>query len=102
MLFRADGSVAGSAQQPLTQHYPAPGHVEHDAAEIWEQDARPRRGKWSRPPAGATQIAAIGITNQRETVVAWDRASGEPLGTALVWQDRRTADRCAELRARRP
>ncbi len=56
-----------------------------------------RRGRWSRRPAERTTIAAIGITNQRETVVAWDRATGEPIGNALVWQDRRTADRCAEL-----
>jgi glycerol kinase len=98
MLFRPDGSVAGSAQHPLTQHYPAPGHVEHDAAEIWDRTLAACR-EMVEAAGGGANIAAIGITNQRETVVAWDRATGEPLGNALVWQDRRTAERCAELRA---
>jgi glycerol kinase len=98
MLFRADGSPADSAQQPLTQHYPDQGHVEHDAAEIWEKTLAVAR-EMVEAAGGAAGIAAIGITNQRETVVAWDRSTGEPIGPALVWQDRRTADRCAELRA---
>ena len=97
MLFRPDGSVAGSAQQVLIQHYPAPGHVEHDAAEIWDKSLAVAR-EMVAAAGGAANIAAIGITNQRETMVAWDKASGEPLGTALVWQDRRTADFCAGLR----
>ncbi|MFL6854824.1 MAG: FGGY family carbohydrate kinase, partial [Sphingomicrobium sp.] len=96
MLFRPDGTVAGSAQEPINQHYPAPGHVEHDAAEIWDKTLDVAR-QMVDAAGGPGAIAAIGITNQRETVVAWDRASGEPLGTALVWQDRRTADRCADL-----
>ncbi len=96
MLFRRDGTVATSAQQPLTQHYPAPGHVEHDAAEIWQKTLQVAREAVAAA-GGADAIAAIGITNQRETVVAWDRTSGEPIGTALVWQDRRTAPRCAAL-----
>ncbi|MFL6748933.1 MAG: FGGY family carbohydrate kinase [Sphingomicrobium sp.] len=96
MLFRPDGTVAGSAQQPITQHYPAPGHVEHDAVEIWAKTLGAAR-QMVDIAGGPQFIAGIGITNQRETVVAWDRASGEPLGTALVWQDRRTADRCADL-----
>jgi len=98
ILFRADGSMAGSAQRPLTQHYPEPGEVEHDAAEIWANTLAAAR-EMVALAGGAGNIAAIGITNQRETVVAWDRASGEPIGTALVWQDRRTAGRCAELKA---
>ncbi|WP_294124106.1 glycerol kinase [Sphingomonas sp.] len=98
MLFRPDGSVAGSAQRPLTQHYPAPGHVEHDAAEIWTNTLAVTR-EMVDAAGGAANIAAIGITNQRETVVAWDKSTGEPIGTALVWQDRRTAERCAELKA---
>jgi glycerol kinase len=98
MLFDLNGSVAGSAHQPLTQHYPAPGHVEHDAAEIWDKTLGVAR-KMVETAGGPSAIAAIGITNQRETVVAWDKSTGEPLGTALVWQDRRTADRCAELAA---
>lgn len=97
MQFGPDGSVAGSAQQPLTQHYPAPGHVEHDAAEIWNRTLAVAR-EMVEAAGGAEAIAAIGITNQRETMVAWDKGTSEPLGTALVWQDRRTADFCAGLR----
>jgi glycerol kinase len=98
MLFRADGSVAGSAQRPLTQHYPVPGEVEHDAAEIWDKTLATAR-EMVEAAGGVANIAAIGITNQRETVVAWDKSTGEPIGTALVWQDRRTSGRCAELKA---
>lgn len=97
MLFRPDGTVAGSAQHPITQHYPAPGHVEHDAAEIWERTLAAAR-TMVEDAGGAGAIIAIGITNQRETMVAWDKGGGEPIGTALVWQDRRTADLCAGLR----
>jgi glycerol kinase len=97
MLFRPDGSVHESYQRPLTQHYPAPGHVEHDAAEIWDKTLLAARAM-VEAAGGADAIIAIGITNQRETVVAWDRVSGEPFGTALVWQDRRTADFCAALK----
>jgi len=97
MLFRCDGTLHGVAQRELAQHYPRPGWVEHDAAEIWEATL----GCAREVCAGQTaRIAAIGITNQRETVVAWDRVSGEPLSRALVWQDRRTAGACEELRAR--
>src|SRR5262245_44840183 len=98
MLFRPDGTPAASAQRPLTQHYPAPGQVEHDAAEIWSHSLACVK-EMVEAAGRAQEIAGIGITNQRETVVAWDRASGEPIGHALVWQDRRTAERCAELKA---
>jgi glycerol kinase len=98
MLFSPDGRPAGSATQPITQQYPAPGQVEHDAAEIWSRTLAVAQ-EMVEAAGGAGNIAAIGITNQRETVLAWDRATGEPIGNALVWQDRRTADRCAELRA---
>jgi len=98
MLFTPDGRPAGSAARPITQHYPAPGQVEHDAAEIWARSLLAAH-EMIEAAGGAANISAIGITNQRETVVAWDRSSGEPIGNALVWQDRRTADRCAELRA---
>ena len=97
MLFASDGVLVASAQEPLTQHYPQAGWVEHDPREIWDktlacaQALLPKAG-------GAAMIAAIGITNQRETVVAWDKASGEPLTNAIVWQDRRTEPFCAELR----
>jgi len=97
VLFTPDGRPAASATQPITQHYPAPGQVEHDAAEIWARTLAVAL-EMVEAAGGAASISAIGITNQRETVVAWDRSSGEPIGNALVWQDRRTADRCAELR----
>ena len=98
ILFGPDGAMLQSAQLPLTQHYPAPGQVEHDAAEIWENTLAVAR-EMVGAAGGAANIAAIGITNQRETVVAWDRRSGEPFGTALVWQDRRTSERCSELKS---
>ena len=98
MLFASDGVLVASAQEELTQHYPRSGWVEHDATEIWAKtlecamEVIPKAG-------GAACVAAIGITNQRETVVAWDKYSGEPLTRAIVWQDRRTEPFCAELRA---
>src|ERR1700741_2595814 len=98
ILFAPDGSLIASAQRSLTQHYPAPGHVEHDAGEIWANTLAVAK-EMVEAAGGPGEIAAIGITNQRETVGAWDRAPGEPIGTALVWQDRRTADRCADLKA---
>ncbi len=97
MLFASDGVLVASAQKELTQYYPQSGWVEHDAAEIWDKtlecalEVIPKAG-------GAAMIAAIGITNQRETVVAWDKVSGDPLTRAIVWQDRRTEPFCAELR----
>lgn len=97
MLFDAQGKLNGSAQRDITQHYPQPGWVEHDAAEIWERTLACARDAVVQA-GGADRIACIGITNQRETVVAWDRKSGEPLTRAIVWQDRRTADFCTELR----
>ncbi|HET6874739.1 MAG TPA: glycerol kinase [Acidimicrobiales bacterium] len=91
----AAGRVTDVAYRELTQHYPRPGWVEHDAAEIWDGV----RATLAELAGRLTEaVAAIGITNQRETVVAWDRRSGRPLHRAVVWQDRRTADRCAELR----
>ena len=96
MIFAGDGTMEAVAQAELTQHYPRPGWVEHDAGEIWDKTL-----KCAREVIGqdAARIAAIGITNQRETVVAWDRNSGEPLARAIVWQDRRTADFCATMKA---
>ena len=99
MLFAVDGACLGSAQQALTQHYPAPGLVEHDAAEIWSHTLACAREMVAKA-GGPDKIAAIGITNQRETVVFWDRRTGEPLAPAIVWQDRRTADLCEALKAR--
>ncbi|MEJ6011973.1 glycerol kinase GlpK [Novosphingobium aquae] len=99
IVFAADGAVISAAQQDLTQYYPQPGWVEHDAAEIWDKTLACAREAVSAA-GGADRVAAIGITNQRETIVAWDKTTGEPLHRALVWQDRRTADRCAALKAR--
>lgn len=96
MVFAPDGKVLRVAQAALTQHYPRPGWVEHDAAEIWARTLACARQVVAED---ASAIAAIGITNQRETVVAWDKGSGEPLARAIVWQDRRTAELCAELKA---
>jgi glycerol kinase len=98
MLFARDGTCLGSAQRPLTQHYPAPGLVEHDAAEIWGLTLECAREMVAQA-GGAEQIAGIGITNQRETVVFWDRRTGEPLARAIVWQDRRTAEMCEGLKS---
>lgn len=97
MLFAPDGMRVATAQADLTQFYPQPGWVEHDATEIWTYTLDCARQMVVRA-GGVDRIAAIGITNQRETVVAWDRQSGDPLGRAIVWQDRRTADQCAALR----
>ena len=92
---REDGSAAGFAYREFTQHFPRPGWVEHDAAEIWTAV----QATLADLAGGLTEpIAAIGITDQRETVVAWDRRTGKPLHRAIVWQDRRTAARCDDLR----
>ncbi len=96
LVISADGRVLSRAYREFTQHFPAPGMVEHDAEEIFRvtlEVAREALDRSDETPAG------IGITNQRETVVAWDRATGAPLHRALVWQDRRTAQRCRELSA---
>src|SRR5690606_5650358 len=97
MLFTPAGTLRGIAQEALTQHYPRPGWVEHDAGEIWAKTLDCARQMVARA-GGAERIAAIAVANQRETVVAWDRQTGEPLARALVWQDRRTAETCAALR----
>jgi glycerol kinase len=99
VLFAASGEALGSCQRPLTQHYPAPGLVEHDAEEIWNLTLECAREMVAKA-GGADQIAGIGITNQRETVVFWDARTGKPLAPAIVWQDRRTADLCLALRER--
>jgi glycerol kinase len=96
MVFDEEGRVAGRSYSEFEQHFPRPGWVEHDASEIW--DVTVKVAKEAIDDAGSPELRGIGITNQRETVVAWDRDSGEPLHHALVWQDRRTAQRCDELR----
>ncbi len=98
LVFDAEGRVAGRAYSEFEQHFPQPGWVEHDATEIWEVTRRVAAEAIADAGVAGAELDAIGITNQRETVVAWDPASGEPAHRALVWQDRRTAARCEELR----
>ncbi|MDQ4041451.1 MAG: FGGY family carbohydrate kinase, partial [Actinomycetota bacterium] len=98
IVFDSDGRPAGRAQREFEQHFPRPGWVEHDATEIWEVTRRVGSEALSDAGIEGGDLAGIGITNQRETVVAWDRETGEPVHRALVWQDRRTAARCDELR----
>ena len=99
LVFDVARRVVASAQQEFAQHYPADGWVEHDAEDIWRDTLATARAALAKAGLGAEAIAAIGITNQRETVVLWDRATGTPLHRAIVWQDRRTADVCAALHA---
>jgi len=99
ILFDAAGRPVASAQREFTQRFPQPGWVEHDADEIWATQSATIREVLGKAGASAADLAAIGITNQRETTVLWERASGRPVAPAIVWQDRRTADRCAALRA---
>jgi glycerol kinase len=99
LVFDGEGRIAGRAYSEFEQHFPQPGWVEHDAAEIWEVTRRVGAEAIAAAGIDGAELEAIGITNQRETVVAWDPATGEPLHRALVWQDRRTAGRCDELRA---
>ena len=99
MLFDHDGRIVATAQREFTQHFPRSGWVEHDAEEIWATQAATIAEVLARARAGAEDVAAVGITNQRETTVLWDRASGRPVAPAIVWQDRRTADLCERLKA---
>jgi len=101
-IFNERGQCLGSAAQPLTQHFPRPGWVEHDADEIWRTVAETVPLALARARITGSELAAIGLTNQRETVVLWDRRSGRPVAPAIVWQDRRTADFCREHRADEP
>src|SRR5262245_60709544 len=91
-------SILGAAQREFTQHYPAPGWVEHDAEDIWRTTVETARQALAGADLTAGQVAAIGISNQRETCVLWDRRTSQPIHRAIVWQDRRTAEICAELR----
>ena len=98
MLFAHGGEVVAVSQRPLTQHYPGDGMVEHDALEIWALCRETVRECLSRPGIDPSGCVAMGITNQRETTVVWDRRTGVPLHNAIVWQDRRTFDVCHRLR----
>jgi glycerol kinase len=98
LVFDRDGTVRGRAYSEFEQHFPRPGWVEHDAGEIWAVTRRVAAEAISAAGIEGAALDGIGIANQRETVLAWDPSTGEPLHRALVWQDRRTAGRCAELR----
>ncbi len=98
IVFDADLRPVASMQQEFSQHFPRSGWVEHDAEEIWQSVLATCRGAIARSGIPAGQIAGIGITNQRETTVVWDRETGKPLCNAIVWQDRRTAEYCRTLR----
>ena len=98
MLFDREGRTVSVARRELLQHYPASGWVEHDPEEIWSAVVATAREALETGGSSSGEIAGIGIANQRETVVLWDRATGEAIHNAIVWQDRRTADRCAALK----
>jgi glycerol kinase len=100
MLFDRSGNVVSVAQKEFQQIYPEAGWVEHDPQEIWSTQAGVAAEAVTRAGASASSIAAVGITNQRETTIVWDRESGKPVYNAIVWQDRRTAGICDELKAR--
>src|SRR5262245_6932456 len=99
VVYDAAGNPRGTAARELTQHYPRPGWVEHDGEEIWQSVAEvvPRALEAARVPPKS--LAAIGVTNQRETSLFWERQDGRPVARALVWQDRRTAEFCREHQA---
>ena len=92
IVFDADQRIVGVGQQEFTQHFPHPGWVEHDADEIWASVQKTIGQALKAARIGARHVAAIGITNQRETTLIWDRKTGEPIHNAIVWQDRRTAE----------
>jgi len=98
IIFNHDGNIVASAQKEFTQIYPQPGWIEHDASEIWSTQAGVAIEAITRAGIESSAIAAIGITNQRETTVVWDRATGKPVCNAIVWQDRRTAGFCDKMK----
>ena len=100
ILFNARGEMCSVAQKEFTQYFPKPGWVEHDADEIWSTELGVAVEAMTKAGASAADIAAIGITNQRETTVVWDKKTGEPICHAIVWQCRRTSAYCDELKAR--
>jgi len=100
ILFGREGEIVATDQREFPQHFPQPGWVEHDPMEIWQSQLAAARGVLERAGVAATDVAALGITNQRETTLVWDRASGEPIYPAIVWQSRQTAPLCDELRSR--
>src|SRR4051794_1604248 len=99
ILFDAEGRALAEAGRPLEQFYPADGWVEHDAEAIFQACVEVLREAVQKAGRTMAEVAAIGITNQRETVVVWEKATGRPIHKAIVWQDRRTAEACEKLRA---
>ena len=98
IVFRSDASIAAVAQQEFAQHFPASGWVEHEPEDLWSSTVAVCREAMARAGVTAAELAGIGITNQRETTVVWDRKTGQAVHRAIVWQDRRTSDTCASLR----
>ncbi|MGA9174495.1 MAG: FGGY family carbohydrate kinase, partial [Thermoactinomyces sp.] len=98
ILFDHQGRIKGIAQKEFTQYFPQPGWVEHDALEIWDSVRHVMTDVLRKTGVNANEIAAIGITNQRETAVVWDRNTGKPVYNAIVWQSRQTAGICTELK----
>src|SRR5688572_31827349 len=100
ILFDRDGNLSASAQEEFQQLYPTPGWVEHNPEDIWRSQLRVAQRALEAKGLSAGDLAAIGITNQRETTLIWDRRTGEPIHNAIVWQDRRTSAFCDELKAK--
>src|SRR6185295_16053955 len=99
IVFDHDGAVRGAAQKEFAQIFPQTGWVEHDPQEIWASQIGVAVEALGRAEVRPKDIAGVGITNQRETTIVWDRRTGEPIHNAIVWQDRRTADYCERLKA---
>ena len=99
VLFSTTGELIGIAQKEFPQYFPDDGWVEHDPEDIWNSTLEVCHEVLQQHGAGAADIVGIGITNQRETTIVWDRHTGEPVYNAIVWQDRRTAELCEELKA---
>lgn len=97
IIYDQNGQAVSAAHAPFAQHYPQPGYVEHDALEIWQSQMQAMQAVMEQTAIHPQQVAAVGITNQRETTVIWERETGRPIGPAIVWQCRRTAERCDEL-----
>lgn len=101
ILFDHAGRVRAVSQQEFAQHFPKPGWVEHDAEDIWSSQLQVARAVLNKARLKPADVVGIGITNQRETTVVWDRETGRPVCNAIVWQDRRTAAMCDRLKARK-
>src|SRR5215218_9523560 len=99
IVFDETGAPVASAQREFQQHFPQPGWVEHDAEEIWATQSATIADVLAKSGLRSVDLAAVGITNKRETTVVWDRRTGRPIAPAIVWQDRRTAEFCEALRA---